>query len=305
LDVALTADGKILARAGTGGTDDANHIVDLWDVASGKKLHTLKGYTAPIFKVAFSPDGKTLASIAGGWGPDDCPGEVKLWDVATGKERVAVKGHPSRILHMAFSADGKTLATSSKTVKLWDVATGKEKMELPVAYTALAFAPDGKTLAMTGPGLGSVQLWDLTTGKKRVSMPANELGIGSLGFTPDGKTLVSAGLREAKEGEEGPNRNTKAAGSLEGYFCQLKLFDVATAKERATIPVSGNFSLPFFPLVFTPDSRTLKTARWISDKDGKKVRVTVQHWDLATGREVATFWTPVNPGGNHRSAGHV
>src|SRR2546423_5358735 len=136
-------------------------------------------------------------------------------------------------------------------------------------------------------------------------MPANEVGIVSLGFTPDGKTLVSAGLREAKEGEEGPNRNTKAAGSLEGYFCQLKLFDVATAKERATIPVSGNFSLPFFPLVFTADSRTLKTARWISDKEGKKVRVTVEHWDLATGKEVATFWTPVNPGGNHRAAGHV
>src|SRR5205823_4323707 len=90
-----------------------------------------------------------------------------------------------------------------------------------------------------------------------------------------------------------------------GYFCQLKLFDVATAKERATIPVSGNFSLPFFPLVFTADSRTLMTARWICDKEGKKVRVSVQHWDLATGKEVATFWTPVNPGGNHRAAGHV
>src|SRR5207249_2759583 len=38
---------------------------------------------------------------------------------------------------------------------------------------------------------------------------------------------------------------------------------------------------------------------------GKKVRVSVQHWDLATGKEVATFWTPVNPGGNHKAAGHV
>jgi internalin A len=311
LDVGLSPDGKMLARAGAGETTGAT--VDLWDVASGKKLHTLKGYA---FKVAFSPDGKTLASITGGWGPPaaagpdgDGPGEVKLWDVATGKERWSVKGHRSRVWSMAFSADGKTLATSSETVKLWDVATGKEKMELPVAYTALAFAPDGKTLAVLVGGdekkPGSVQLWDLTTGKKRGSMPANELGIGSLGFTPDGKTLVSAGLREPNEGEEGPNRNTKAAGSLEGYFCQFKLWDVATAKERATIPISGNFSLPFFPLVFTADSRTLMTARWISDKEGKKVRVRVQHWDLATGKEVATFWTPVNPGGNHRAAGHV
>ena len=124
LDVALTADGKLLARAGTDKT------VDLWDVASGKKLHTLKGHTAPLLRVAFSPDGKTLASITGSWLPDDVLGEVKLWDVATGKERVSLKGHPTRMLSLAFSPDGKTLASAAGTVKLWDVATGKEKLEL-------------------------------------------------------------------------------------------------------------------------------------------------------------------------------
>src|SRR5205807_7866561 len=65
LDVALTADGKLLARGGADGT------VDLWEVASGKKLHTLTGHTVPIFKLAFSPDSKTLASITGTWLPDD------------------------------------------------------------------------------------------------------------------------------------------------------------------------------------------------------------------------------------------
>src|SRR5438128_2482139 len=104
LDVALSPDGKILARAGDDDGTPAGFTVDLCDLASGKKLHTLKGYTAPIFKVAFSPDGKTLASIAGGWGPVDCPGEVKLWDVATGEERAPVKGHRSRVWSLAFSA---------------------------------------------------------------------------------------------------------------------------------------------------------------------------------------------------------
>src|SRR6202049_2804554 len=69
-NVALSADGKLLARAGI-------NRVDLWDVASGKKLHTLTGHGADLLRVKFSPDGKTLASITGTWGVQDCAGEVK------------------------------------------------------------------------------------------------------------------------------------------------------------------------------------------------------------------------------------
>jgi WD40 repeat protein len=75
-----------------------------------------------------------------------------------------------------------------------------------------------------------VQLWDLTTGKKRASMPGHLNGDLSIGFTPDGKTLVTAGDAE------------------------LKLWDVATAKERATIVIPGG-SYPFLPLAFTADSK--------------------------------------------------
>jgi WD40 repeat protein len=171
LDVALTADGKLLARAGTDKT------VDLWDVASGKKLHTLKGHTVPILKVAFSPDGKTLASITGSWLPNDVLGEVKLWDVATGKERVSLQGHPERGSCLAFSPDGKTLASAAGNVKLWDVETGKEKLEIRVGASSLAFSPDGKTLA-TGAG-GSVILWDVTMISAMWSLgeTQNELGL--------------------------------------------------------------------------------------------------------------------------------
>src|SRR5437867_2165255 len=94
LDVALSPDGKIVARAGTG------KIIELWDVASGKKLHTLKGQSnmwPPVFKVAFSPDGKTLASATESGQADKAVLEVKLWDVATGKERVPLKGHRSGV----------------------------------------------------------------------------------------------------------------------------------------------------------------------------------------------------------------
>ncbi len=145
--MALTANGKLLARGG------ADNIVDLWDVASGKKLHTLKGHTVPILRMAFSPDGKTLASITGSFLPNDVLGEVKLWDVASGKERVSLKGHPERGGSVAFSQDGKTLASSSvEEVKLWDVETGKEKLEIRHVAWSLAFSPDGKTLAMGSGG---------------------------------------------------------------------------------------------------------------------------------------------------------
>src|SRR5437868_12892106 len=196
LDVALSPDGKIPVRA------DAGQI-DGWDVASGTQLGTPTGQPH-FYKVAFSPDGKTLASIGGDVEPGKYEVAVKLWDVATGKERVLGKGQPIRAFSLAFSPDGKTLATSyldPAAVKLWDVATGKEKLEFGGAWGSLAFSPDGKTIAV---GDKSVQLWDLTTGKKRVSLArkGDWLDVRPfaysdvLGFSPDGNTLVSAGLHQ-------------------------------------------------------------------------------------------------------------
>jgi WD40 repeat protein len=85
-----------------------------------KLRHTLKGHTDWVFSVAYSPDGKTLAS-------GSIDKTITLWDVTTGKERATLKGHTVGVLSVAYSPDGKTLASGSRdlTIKLWDMATGK------------------------------------------------------------------------------------------------------------------------------------------------------------------------------------
>ena len=94
------------------------------EVATGKERATLKGHTDWVFSLAYSPDGKRLAS---GGGLGGKPGEIRLWDVATGKEQATLTGHTLPVISVAYSPDGKTLASGSwdQTIKLWDVATGK------------------------------------------------------------------------------------------------------------------------------------------------------------------------------------
>src|SRR5947209_5060841 len=83
----------------------------------GPKLRdTLQGHTSFVSSVAYSPDGKTLAS-----GSYDQT--VRLWDVATGKEQATLQGHTDRVWSVRYSPDRKTLASGSGdgTIKLWDV----------------------------------------------------------------------------------------------------------------------------------------------------------------------------------------
>jgi WD40 repeat protein len=117
--------------------------VRLWDLAAVTAWQSLEGHSAWVTAVAFSPDGKLLASAS-----NDCT--VKLWDPATGVALQTFKGHSGGVKAVAFSRDGKLLASASfdLTVRLWDATTGEalQRLQLDVVVAALSFSSDGSCL---------------------------------------------------------------------------------------------------------------------------------------------------------------
>ncbi|MEW6210230.1 MAG: AAA-like domain-containing protein [Acidobacteriota bacterium] len=161
----------------------------------------LKGHTAGVLSVTFSPDGKRVVS-----GSED--GTWKLWDVETGQEWALIGEHSADIFTMAFSPDGKTLLTGSanirspqdKTeVKLWDVANRREIASLKTDDQiggVVAFSLDGKTFA-TANSSGIVRFWDASTRKQRASLETGQTII-CMAFSPDGKLLATGGSNSVK-----------------------------------------------------------------------------------------------------------
>jgi RNA polymerase sigma factor (sigma-70 family) len=153
--VAFSPDSKTLVVGGQ--KADHSGVVTLWNVETGKLIHTLE-QEHYVNRAVLSPDGKMIASGGGGK-------EIELWDVGNGKQIRSLEGFERGTRSVAFSPDGKMLAAGGPDgkVRLWSVASGKLKETLEghgAQIYAIAFSPDGKTLASVSQDQ-TLRLWKM------------------------------------------------------------------------------------------------------------------------------------------------
>jgi WD40 repeat protein len=205
--IALSPDGRRLAVA-CGRLFETRQpgVVRLWHLAPGGKAGPeegpdLSGHKVNVMAVAFSPDGKTLASATGNYEErQEVAGDVILWDAATGKPKGGFRGQPTGgVWSLAFSADSRTLAVGGKdkVVTVWDVSAEPAR-ELPSlrghqgCINSVAFSPVDPSLLASGSADGTVYLWDLADRNKDRGPLVVGGEISRVAFSAVGKRLAAA-----------------------------------------------------------------------------------------------------------------
>jgi len=229
--LAFSPDGSRLATLGDDGT------TRVWDASTGKALLALPTHAQPTgtvhHAVAFSPDGKLLATGGGG--------ATQIWDMTTGKALLTLSGQTGTTFSIAFSPDGKRLATGGgAAAQVWDASTGKALLTLAgQAGTtfSVAFSPDGRRVA-AGRMDKTAKVWDVDTGQVLFTFSGHGGIVYSVAFSPDGTRLATASADAT-----------------------VKVWDVSSVKELSRDPLTlFGHTGAIYRAVFSPDGKRLATA---------------------------------------------
>jgi RNA polymerase sigma factor (sigma-70 family) len=253
---AFSPDGTTLITGG-GYTD---LVIRRWETSSGRETGQWRGHTSGVQRLAFSPNGKLVAS-----GSQDRT--ARIWDFASGKELHRLEAKDGMVYALAFSPDGKTLATGGnrQAVHLWDVGTGKEIRAFAnptkQLILRLGFSADGTTLASLADDEAGVRLWDVETGKeiRRLGGEASKK-MSAFDFSPAGQTLATS-----------------------GYDGTVRLWECATGRQIRVLAVAaeGNQDPPWaYAVAFAPDGRSVAAA--YADQ-------SVRVWEVVSGRQRERF----------------